>query len=72
MSAQPADRTSAGEAVAGLLASLSIFASLIGEPCGPGLGLCGRGRHGGLGSGSSASTGSCAGSGGFGSALTAQ
>ena len=43
-----------------------------GEPCGPGLGLRGGGRHGGLGSRSSASTGNCAGSGGFGSALTAQ
>ena len=36
MSAQPADRTSAGEAVAGLLASLSIFASLIGVAYRPG------------------------------------
>jgi hypothetical protein len=36
VSAQPADRTSAGEAVAGLLASLSIFASLIGVAYRPG------------------------------------
>jgi hypothetical protein len=36
VSAQPADRASAGEAVAGLLASLSIFASLIGVAYRPG------------------------------------
>jgi hypothetical protein len=36
VSAQPADRTSAGEAVAGLLASVSIFASLIGVAYRPG------------------------------------
>jgi hypothetical protein len=36
VSAQPVDRTSAGEAVAGLLASLSIFASLIGVAYRPG------------------------------------
>ena len=36
MSAQPADRASAAEAVAGLLASLSIFASLIGVAYRPG------------------------------------
>ena len=36
MSAQPADRARAGEVVAGLLASLSIFASLIGVAYRPG------------------------------------
>lgn len=36
MSAQPAERASAAEAVAGLLASLSIFASLIGVAYRPG------------------------------------
>jgi hypothetical protein len=36
VSAQPADRARAGEAVAGLLASLSIFASLIGVAYRPG------------------------------------
>jgi len=36
VSAQPADRASAAEAVAGLLASLSIFASLIGVAYRPG------------------------------------
>jgi hypothetical protein len=36
VSAQPAERASAAEAVAGLLASLSIFASLIGVAYRPG------------------------------------